>query len=160
MKSILLIDHGSRREAANNMLECMANLVQQLAGSDVIVRFAHMELAEPSIQDGFAQCVGAGATEVIAFPYMLSPGRHATGDIPRMVEEAARAHPHVAHSVTPAFGVHEKLADVVLERTGVSPAGSAPDEGRCMRAAGRPERFCGDGCREVTSASPTTVRGR
>lgn len=160
MKSILLIDHGSRREAANNMLECMANMVQQLAGSDVIVRFAHMELAEPSIENGFAQCVEAGATEVIAFPYMLSPGRHATGDIPRMVVEAARAHPHVAHSVTLAFGVHEKLAEVVLQRTGVSPVGTTPEEGCCVRSSGRPERFCGDGCREVTAASPTTVRGR
>lgn len=160
MKAILLIDHGSRREAANNMLECMANLVQQLAGTGVIVRFAHMELAEPTIDDGFAQCVHAGATEVIAFPYMLSPGRHATSDIPGMVEDAARAHPQVSFSVTPAFGVHEKLAEVVLERAGVSPAGTMPDAACCMRSTGRPERFCSDGCREVTSASAATVRDR
>lgn len=153
MKSILLIDHGSRREAANNMLECVANMVQQLAGSDVIVRFAHMELAEPSITEGFAQCVEAGATEVIAFPYMLSPGRHATADIPRMVEEAALAHPQAAYSVTPAFGVHEKLAEVVLERAGLAAVAAPPEEGCCVRSTGRPHRYCGDGCREVTSGS-------
>ena len=56
-----------------------------MAGDGVIVRFAHMELAEPSIDQGFADCVEAGADEVIAFPYMLSPGRHSTRDIPRMV---------------------------------------------------------------------------
>ena len=46
MKAILLIDHGSRRDAANEMMDCMANLVQAMAGADVVVRYAHMELAE------------------------------------------------------------------------------------------------------------------
>jgi len=44
MKAILLIDHGSRRDAANEMMNCMANLVQAMAGPDVLVRYAHMEL--------------------------------------------------------------------------------------------------------------------
>lgn len=155
MKSILLIDHGSRLEAANNMLECMANLVQQLAGPGVIVRYAHMELAAPTIDEGFAACIAAGASEVIAFPYMLSPGRHATSDIPRMVAGAAAAHPHVPCSVTPAFAVHEKLAEVVLERAGVPALRSAPVDGCCARSEGRPERYCGDGCREVTARERT-----
>jgi sirohydrochlorin ferrochelatase len=50
---------------------------------------------------------------------MLSPGRHSTADIPRMVGDVARAFPDVNFSVTPAFGLHEKLAEVVLERAGI-----------------------------------------
>jgi sirohydrochlorin ferrochelatase len=119
MKSILLIDHGSRRDEANEMLGSMADLVQRHAGDGVIVRYAHMELAEPSIASGFRACVAAGATEVVAFPYMLSPGKHSTADIPRLVADAAKEFPHVAFSVTPAFGLHEHLAEVVLERAGV-----------------------------------------
>ena len=65
MRSILIIDHGSQRDEANHMLACVANLLQHVVGSDVIVRHAHMELAEPSIAQGFAECVQAGATEVI-----------------------------------------------------------------------------------------------
>jgi sirohydrochlorin ferrochelatase len=79
-----------------------------------------MELAKPTIAAGFRHCVEEGATEVIAFPYMLSPGKHSTRDIPRLVAEAAAAFPHVGHRVTEAFGLHEKLAEVVLERTGVA----------------------------------------
>ena len=116
MKSILLIDHGSVRDEANRLLDEVAALVQRVAGKDVIVKFAHMELAEPTIAQGFAQCVQAGASEVIAFPYMLSPGKHSTRDIPRMVAEAAAAHPGVRFRVTEAFGLSEKLAEVVLER--------------------------------------------
>ena len=119
MKAILLIDHGSVRAEANHMLVCVANLVQHVVGSDTLVCYAHMELAEPLIPEGFDECVRRGATEVVAFPYMLSPGKHSTRDIPRMVAEAASRHPGVRYSVTPAFGVHEKLAEVVAERAGV-----------------------------------------
>jgi len=78
MRSILLIDHGSVKPEANHMVSCMANLLQHMVGDGILVRHAHMELAEPSIAEGFADCVRNGATEVIAFPYMLSPGKHVT----------------------------------------------------------------------------------
>jgi sirohydrochlorin ferrochelatase len=120
MKAILLIDHGSVKSEANAMLGTVATMVQQMAGPEVVVGYAHMELAEPDIETGFAACVARGATEVIAFPYMLSQGKHSTRDIPRLVAAAAAKHPRVAHTVTPAFGIHEKLGEVVLERAGVS----------------------------------------
>lgn len=125
MKGILIIDHGSVREAANQMLDSVGELVQRMAGDSVVVRIAHMELAAPSIADGFAACVAAGATEIVAFPYMLSPGKHSTRDIPRMVAEVAVGHPGVSVQVTPAFGVSEQLASLVLERAGVPPAESS-----------------------------------
>ena len=119
MKAILLVDHGSRKAEANEMLIGMAELVQSMVGPDVIVRPAHMELAEPSIAAGFASCVEAGATNVIVFPYMLSPGKHSTSDIPRMVAEVALSHPGVSFSVTDAFGIHEKLGEIILMRAGL-----------------------------------------
>ena len=119
MKGILIVDHGSQKREANDMLRLMADLIKTMAGSDVVVRYAHMELADPTIAAGFSSCVQAGATDVTVFPYMLSPGRHSTADIPRMVTDVARAFPNVNFSVTPAFGLHEKLAEVVLERAGI-----------------------------------------
>jgi sirohydrochlorin ferrochelatase len=119
MRAILLIDHGSVREEANHMLACAADLLQRMVGDAAQVHYAHMELAEPSIAQGFAECVRSGATEVIAFPYMLSPGKHVTRDIPRLVAEAAHEFPGLSYRVTDAFGVHEKLAELIALRTGV-----------------------------------------
>ena len=116
MKGILIVDHGSVKSEANDMLRLMADLIQTMSGPDVVVRYGHMELAEPDIAAGFSSCVEAGATDVTVFPYMLSPGRHSTTDIPRLVAKAAQKFPQVKFSVTPAFGLHEKLAEVVLER--------------------------------------------
>jgi sirohydrochlorin ferrochelatase len=119
MKGILIVDHGSQKREANEMLGSVADLIQKMAGPEVVVRYAHMELAQPDIAAGFSSCVQSGATDVTVFPYMLSPGRHSTADIPRMVANVAKGFPNVSFSVTPAFGLHEKLAEVVLERAGI-----------------------------------------
>lgn len=159
MKAILLIDHGSRRDAANEMMNCMASLVQAMAGPEVVVRYAHMELAEPSIEVGVQQCIDAGARELIVFPYMLSPGRHSTGDIPRMVAEAAAAHPGVEVRVTSAFGVHEKLAELILGRAGLAVARSlsADEATRCWHTS-QSTTACGDACRcHPVSGAATAV---
>ena len=101
------------------MLACMADLLQSMVGDGVLVRHAHMELAEPTIAEGFAACVDAGATEIVAFPYMLSPGKHSTRDIPRMVAEVAAAFPTITYRVTESFGMSAELAAVVAQRCGV-----------------------------------------
>src|SRR6185503_10306423 len=161
MRAILLIDHGSQRAEANEMMNCMANLVQAMAGPDVVVRYAHMELAEPSISAGVQSCVEAGATELVVFPYMLSPGKHSTGDIPRMVAEAAEAFPELAVRVTSAFGVHEKLAELILGRAGLPIARRLTSEeaARCWHSTGSGVA-CGDACRchpesETVATRPT-----
>jgi sirohydrochlorin cobaltochelatase len=158
VKAILLIDHGSRRSEANEMMDCMANLVQAMAGDDVIVRHAHMELAEPSIEAGVRNCVEAGATDLTVFPYMLSPGKHSTGDIPRMVAAAAKAFPSLDVHVTNAFGVHEKLAEVILLRAGlpvVNPM-SDQDAEQCWHSS-RSGTACGDACRCHPVATPVNA---
>jgi sirohydrochlorin ferrochelatase len=144
MRAILLVDHGSVRPEANHMLDCVANLMQAMVGPDVLVRAAHMELAEPLIPEGVDACVAAGATELIVFPYMLSPGKHSTRDIPRIVGEATRRHTGLSVRVTPAFGVHAKLAEVIAERAGVEIV-AVGDCAQCWNPHGVVGR-CGDAC--------------
>ena len=116
--ALLIVDHGSRREEANQMLHGVGDILRR-ARSDIIVHIAHMELAEPTIRQGIDACVREGASEIIVHPYMLSPGRHATEDIPRMATEAGAAYPDVHIRVTEPLGLHEKLCEVILQRAGL-----------------------------------------
>lgn len=118
---ILLIDHGSRVDEANEMLHEVAALVQLTSSGSAIVCPAHMELAQPTIAEGFAACVARGASEVVAVPYMLSPGRHSTSDIPRLVADAAAAFPTVTWRVASCLGLDARLAKLVLDRTREAP---------------------------------------
>ena len=65
MKGILIVDHGSRKREANDMLRCMSNLLQTMSGPEVVVRYAHMELADPDIARGFADCVNGDRKSVV-----------------------------------------------------------------------------------------------
>ena len=112
---IVLVDHGSTRAAANDMLNDVAALFRRIAERR-IVEPAHMELAEPTIAQAFDACVAQGARTVVVHPYFLSPGRHSTTDIPRMVAAAASRHPHVAYHVTPPLGLDDKIAQVIAQR--------------------------------------------
>lgn len=117
MRAILLIDHGSRRAEANETVASVAALVAALGAEGApIVRFAHMELASPSIAEGVEACVAAGATELIAVPYMLGPGRHSREHIPAMVREALGADSAVRLVVAEPLGVDARLAELVLAR--------------------------------------------
>ena len=116
--ALLIVDHGSRREEANQMLHGVGDILRR-ARPDIIVHVAHMELAEPTIRQGIDACVREGASEIIVHPYMLSPGRHATEDIPRMATEAGAVYPDVIIRVTEPLGLHAKLCEVILHRAGL-----------------------------------------
>lgn len=112
---IILVDHGSKREAANAMLDEVVRMYRTATGAP-IVEPAHMELAEPTIEAAFARCVAQGARRVVVHPYFLAPGRHSTSDIPRMADEAAQAFPGVDYCVTEPLGLDERMMAVVQRR--------------------------------------------
>jgi hypothetical protein len=92
---ILLIDHGSKREASNRHLHSIAKQYHSSLQSDnnnknnIIVKAAHMEIAEPSILTTLRQLVvEEKVTKVVCVPYFLSPGKHATIDVPNLIAEA------------------------------------------------------------------------
>jgi len=114
-RAILLVDHGSRRPDANAQLEALAEALRARL-PERVVRIAHLEVAEPSVAQGFAACVAAGAREIAVHPWFLGPGRHTREDLPRRVEEARRQHPDVRVAISEPLGLHEKLVDVVIER--------------------------------------------
>ena len=118
-KALLIVDHGSVRQEANEMLDAVAQILRRQRPG-LIVKIAHMELAEPTLAQGIESCVKEGATEVIVHPYMLSPGRHATADIPRMVSEVMQKFPSAKCRVTEPLGLHEKISEVILERAGIA----------------------------------------
>ena len=114
--ALLLIDHGSRRTEANELIEQVAEMVKSQVDADRIVEVAHMELAEPSIERGFARCVEQGATMVVAHPFMLAPGRHVSDDLPCLIAEAAASHPGTKYVIAEPLGAHPGLAEAVIDR--------------------------------------------
>ena len=105
---VLLIDHGSKRDASNQHIMNVAQLYENritskqqvgfglsaaasatTTSTTTIVRAAHMEIAPPSILTQLRSLIiDDKATKIICVPYFLSPGKHATEDIPQLISEA------------------------------------------------------------------------
>ena len=113
--AVIIVDHGSRRAASNEMLEQATKNFD--SGSPYqIIEPAHMELAQPDIATAFRRCVERGATRVIVFPYFLSPGRHWSEDIPNLTTAAAADFPGVEWLVTAPFGLHAGMSAIITDR--------------------------------------------
>jgi len=137
---IILVDHGSQFEEANDMLHEMACLYAETTGARA-VEPAHMELAPPTIADAFARCVACGVSLVVVQPYFLSPGRHSSTDIPRLAAQAAAAHPGVDYVVTEPLGIDRRLCGVLYRRVcqRLRAAGEPPAD-VATRGEGEPHR--------------------
>jgi sirohydrochlorin ferrochelatase len=115
MKAILLVAHGSRREASNDEVRQLAARLQTIAAQQSReVRAAFLELAEPSIPDGIQQCIDNGATEVVVLPYFLSAGRHVAADIPAEVKIKQDQHPDINISIAPYLGSAPAIDNVLM----------------------------------------------
>ena len=114
---IIIVDHGSRRTESNRMLEEVARLFgERFRERYDVVEPAHMELSEPSIATAFARCVERGATRVVVCPFFLGPGKHWTGDIPRLAAEAAAQHPGARYHVTMPIGIDDLILQLLEKR--------------------------------------------
>ncbi len=113
--AIVVVDHGSRRQASNDLLLQVAAALKAACGLE-IVEPAHMELAEPSIQSAFDRAVARGARLIVVHPYFLSPGRHWHQDIPQLAAEAAKKHDGIRYLVTSPLGLHPLMLQIIQYR--------------------------------------------
>jgi len=114
-KAVLLIAHGSRREAANLDLVTLAEMLRERKQFPII-EISYLELAEPTIPEGAARCVEAGANEVLMLPYFLSAGVHVENDLKRYREEFSSAYPETRFRLCPHLGLHPLMLEIVLDR--------------------------------------------
>ncbi|WP_456444355.1 sirohydrochlorin chelatase [Thiolapillus sp.] len=117
MNALLVVAHGSRREASNEEVRKLCRRIEQeTAGEEFfLVRAGFLELAEPSIPEGIGQCVGAGADRVVVLPYFLSAGRHVSEDIPAEVEKARQRYPHASIVLAPYLGSAPGVSGLLVE---------------------------------------------
>ncbi|MEW8014080.1 MAG: cobalamin biosynthesis protein CbiX [Candidatus Sedimenticola endophacoides] len=114
--ALLLVAHGSRRDASNDEVREVARRLRALAGGRFSrVEAAFLELAEPPIPEGIAACCAAGARRVLVLPYFLSAGRHVVTDIPREVEQGRQRCPGVEVRLCGYLGGSDELPRLLLD---------------------------------------------
>lgn len=119
---IVVVDHGSKKESSNVMLDNFVELYKGMLGDEkietniVAIEKAHMEIAAPSVKDAVGSCVDKGAEVVVVAPYFLSRGRHILEDIPALVEGAQAEYKDVRCIIADPIGLDVRVVDVVHSR--------------------------------------------
>jgi len=113
--AVLLVAHGSRREASNDEVRALTDrLAQQAQGRFGTIRCGFLELTEPSIPDGIDALIADGAKRVVVLPYFLSAGRHVAEDIPGILGDCRARHPEVDIVTAPYLGQSEEVVPLLL----------------------------------------------
>jgi sirohydrochlorin ferrochelatase len=115
MKSLLIIAHGSRRQASNDEVRQLSEKIAGETSEFDLVDCAFLELADPSIPQGLENCIERGAREVVVMPYFLAAGRHVAEDIPEEVAPVREKYQDIKISITPHLGASSAMTNAVLK---------------------------------------------
>ncbi len=113
--ALLLIAHGSRRQAANDDLLALAEMIRA-KNLFAVIEVSYLEVVEPTIPQGAANCLKHGVEELLMFPYFLSAGDHVTKDLQQHRDQFAQEYPTVQFRLCPPLGLHPLMLEIVMSR--------------------------------------------
>src|SRR5437868_9981512 len=112
--ALLLVGHGTREAAG---LDDFAALVAKIrSATDRPVESCFLELARPTIAEGFARLAERGVRRVTVVPLLLFAAGHAKRDIPAAIAEAAARYPAMTIQQTGALELHERVLALSARR--------------------------------------------
>jgi sirohydrochlorin ferrochelatase len=113
--AVLYVCHGSRlREAREEAIKFINDCKPHIDAE--IQEISFLELAVPSIEEGFDKCVNAGAEQISVVPLLLLTATHSKIDIPKALKACSSKHPSILVNYGNPIGVLEKMADSVINR--------------------------------------------
>ncbi|MDY7219369.1 CbiX/SirB N-terminal domain-containing protein [Denitrificimonas sp. JX-1] len=114
MKHLLIIAHGSRREASNHeVLDLAGKVAAQLQLPVGQVKAAFLELAQPSIATALDESFSNGCTEMLVLPYFLASGNHVVSDVPNEVAAAQQRWPDKKITLLPHIGAAPSMVNLI-----------------------------------------------
>jgi len=116
MKALVIVAHGSSREASNQEVIALAvRMKESLASEYPLVNAGFLELAEPLIPASIEQCIEQGATDISVLPYFLSAGRHVQEDVPNEVQSVINKFPKVKITILSHIGGLPQMDNLIRE---------------------------------------------
>lgn len=112
-KALLIMAHGSRAQAANDEFRSLVERVARMQSGYAVVLPCFLELARPSLQEALQQLAHQPVDVVRLYPLFFNGGKHVARDIPVLVAEARKRHPHLRIELLEYFGAADGLAALV-----------------------------------------------
>ena len=115
MKSLLIVAHGSRRDASNKEIMTLADQVCAALQPDIaLAKVAFLAFASPSISEAIATYLSAGVDEITVLPYFLSAGNHVSVDVPQAIHQALQQRPDIKVTLLPHIGAMQAITSLII----------------------------------------------
>jgi sirohydrochlorin ferrochelatase len=114
MTGFIVFAHGSRVESANQAVRDVA--AQMASSGEHAVEAAFLELGVPDLTRATGLLIARGARRIVVIPYFLTLGTHMQRDLPRLAQEASRAHANIEMQITAPLDGHPALVQALLDR--------------------------------------------
>jgi sirohydrochlorin cobaltochelatase len=116
MTAYIVFAHGSSVESANEAVRAVSKEAAG-RGAWTLYETAFLGGGRPNLEEAVARLAQEGAHEIVVIPYFLTSGLHLERDLPALIGEIQRAHPHMAIRATDPLDGHPGLIDAVLDRS-------------------------------------------
>ncbi len=114
-ESVIILGHGSKSADAISDFNYIVELTRQKSGNNHVYG-AHMELAEPSLEDTIAKVNNLGITRIVILPYFLYNGNHIKEDIPAIISSIQKEYPHMELYFGTPIGKEELMAELMVRK--------------------------------------------
>lgn len=115
---IIIVGHGNTEPDTDGtafIAERLHGMIHADCRKDC-VRVAYLQFMKPDLRESLEKAAEEGVKKVLIHPFFLSRGFHVTENIPSIIQNFRNDYPDVDVICSAPLGVHQKLADVVLER--------------------------------------------
>lgn len=103
MNAIVLLGHGARDPAWRMPLERLREAVSRhVPGSEIHLAF--LEFMAPALPEVLESLARRQVLQVRVVPVFLAQGGHVKRDVPKIIEEVSRHHPHMKIEQSVALG--------------------------------------------------------
>jgi sirohydrochlorin cobaltochelatase len=150
VEAILLVGHGSRDNEGNEEMLRFADSVRSSAKGRW-VETCFLEFVSPTIPQGIARCVEAGATRIVLVPIILFAAGHSKIHIPHEIDHAKLKYPNVSFAYGQPIGIHQKVLDILASR--LTEAGYSTDKETSERDQDTAVLLLGRGSSDVDANS-------
>ncbi|MDR2154842.1 MAG: CbiX/SirB N-terminal domain-containing protein [Burkholderiaceae bacterium] len=109
---VVLFAHGSRDPTWCAPIEAVAARMRTLdPGAHVIC--AYLDLTSPDLSTAVQILHAANVRAVTVWPMFVGAGRHARGDLPRLIDELRMRYADMRFTLQPAIAEHPAVLDVM-----------------------------------------------
>ncbi|MDA3892511.1 MAG: CbiX/SirB N-terminal domain-containing protein [Salinivirgaceae bacterium] len=114
-QSVIILGHGSKSKDAIEDFNYVVESTKVKSGIEQVYG-AHMELAEPSLENVVSELYSSGQTKLVILPYFLFNGNHIKEDIPTIIKRLEEKYRGLEIVFGSPIGKEPMMADIMMKK--------------------------------------------